>query len=395
MKIHVLDPALALRAGHHFHVTLAIRDAAADLGIETVVHGNQAVRPEVTEVMPVLPSFSNTTYALLDVPPELSVAYNHVYGNQTLERELRQAVTGPFGPDDLIVVHTVVSQQLIAFQRWYADLPAPRPRICLLLRFQPWFRAAPEDHGLSIAFYERALKLWAGVPGMRAFFATDNRALGDYYADLAGRPVVELPIPIRHPDLPATPAAGRELGLHFAFMGEARLEKGFHLLMGALTRGGIPGLDRVRFTVQASRAQQMSDFIDACRRVLPSVRFLVDDLPERDYLALLASADAVLVPYDPGEYRLRTSHVFLEALGMGKPVLTTAGTWMDAEMARFGPAGVLVDGFDVEPVARGLGLLAGNWEGFAAAAREAAPLCRARHNPASFLDAMLAEAERV
>jgi glycosyltransferase involved in cell wall biosynthesis len=395
MKIHVLDPALALRAGHHFHVTLAIRDAAAALGIETTVYGNQAVRPEVTEAMPVRPAFSNTTYALLDVPAELSVAYNHVYGNQTLERELRQSVTEPFAPDDLIVVHTVVSQQLVALQRWYASLPEPRPRICLLLRFQPWFRAAPEDRGLSIAFYERALKLWAGTPGMRVFFATDNRLLGDYYADLVGRPVVELPIPIRHPDMPPAPAGGRGLGLHFAFMGEARLEKGFHLLMGALTRGGLPGLDRVRFTVQATRAQHMSDFIDACRRVLPSVRFLLDDLPERDYLDLLASADAVLVPYDPGEYRLRTSHVFLEALGMGKPVLTTAGTWMDAEMERFGPVGVRAAGFDVEPVAEGLGRLAEGWDAFAAAARAAAPLCRARHNPASFLDAMLSQAERV
>jgi glycosyltransferase involved in cell wall biosynthesis len=394
MKIHVLDPALALRAGHHFHVTLAIRDAAAALGIETTVYGNQAVRPEVTEAMPVLPAFSNTTYALLDVPPELSVAYNHVYGNQTLERELRQSVTGPFAPDDLIVVHTVVSQQLVALQRWYASLPEPRPRICLLLRFQPWFRAAPEDRGLSIAFYERALKLWAGAPGMRVFFATDNRLLGDYYADLVGRPVLELPIPIRHPDMPPAPANGRGLGLHFAFMGEARLEKGFHLLMGALTRGGLPGLDRIRFTVQATRAQHMSDFIDACRRVLPSVRFLLDDLPERDYLDLLASADAVLVPYDPGEYRLRTSHVFLEALGMGKPVLTTAGTWMDAEMERFGPVGVRAAGFDVEPVAEGLGRLAEGWDAFAAAARATAPLCRARHNPASFLDAMLSQAER-
>ena len=392
MKIHVLDPALITRAGHHFHVALAIRDTAAELGIETVVHANRQCNPDVRAALPVAPAFTNTTYSSLSVPAELSAAYNHLYANQTIERELLDSVRGPFAPDDLIVVHTVVSQQLVGLYRWYVALPEPRPRICLLLRFQPWFRCPPPDRGLATAFYEKALRLWTGTPGLRVVLTTDNAGLGDRYAALGGCEVTELPIPIRHAEAPPRPPTDPDLGLHFVFMGEARLEKGFHLLMGALTRRG-DALSRVRFTAQACRAPELADFITNCRRVMPDVRFVMDDLSEGDYLGLLSSADGVIVPYDPNEYELRTSHVLLEALGMGKPVLTTRGTWMEREMERFGKVGVSAGGFDVDAVLAGLEDLAGGWRGYARAARDGAARCRDRHNPRSFVRALLAAAD--
>lgn len=394
MKIHVLDPALFTRAGHHFHVTLAIRDVAAELGVETVVYGNGACKPEVQEALPVVPAFSNTTYVQMPGPAEYVFAYNHLYANQTFERELGEAVRGPFAADDLVVVHTVVGQQLVGLHRWYAALPDPKPRICILLRFQPGFRCAAEDRGLAAAFYGKALRLWAGTPGNRVALVTDNPELGAVYERLAGLPVRDLPIPIRHPGIPPRLPAEPGLGLHFAFLGEARLEKGFHVLMGALTRGAS-AMPNVRFTVQACRAPELADFIQSCRRLLPDVRFVLEDLPEQGYLDLLSSADAVLVPYDPEEYELRTSHVLLEALGAGKPVLTTRGTWVEAEMARFGQVGVVADAFTPEAVQDGLGRLVAGWRGYAAAAFAAAPVCRDRHNARSFVTAMLAAAEGV
>jgi glycosyltransferase involved in cell wall biosynthesis len=43
-----------------------------------------------------------------------------------------------------------------------------------------------------------------------------------------------------------------------------------------------------------------------------------------------------VLPYHLDKYRDRTSGIFCEALVSGKPVVTTEGSWMSAELARAG-----------------------------------------------------------
>jgi hypothetical protein len=51
---------------------------------------------------------------------------------------------------------------------------------------------------------------------------------------------------------------------------------------------------------------------------------------------MIASADFLLIPYDPNAYRWKTSGIFWEALFKGRPgtvIAVTKDTWMEREAA--------------------------------------------------------------
>jgi glycosyltransferase involved in cell wall biosynthesis len=175
---------------------------------------------------------------------------------------------------------------------------------------------------------------------------------------------------------------------HFVYLGEAREEKGIHLIYEALRRR-LPELEGIRFTIQCGRPELLGGLLEEWRRELPDVDFIDRNLTEDEYLSLLASADAVLVPYRPDIYDVRTSHVFLEAVGAGKPVMITAGTWMDLELARLGHTGVKAAVFSCAGVSDGLMALASQWRTLAGHAPDAAERCRAFHNPEEFFRRLL------
>jgi hypothetical protein len=97
----------------------------------------------------------------------------------------------------------------------------------------------------------------------------------------------------------------------------------------------------------------------------------------------------VIVPYQPTIYDVRTSHVFLEAVGADKPVLITAGTWMDMELDRLGHTGVRAHDFSTVGIGAALVDLADGWRALAAEAPAAGERCRARHNPKAFFESLL------
>jgi glycosyltransferase involved in cell wall biosynthesis len=198
--------------------------------------------------------------------------------------------------------------------------------------------------------------------------AADNRGLANFYGKLAGFEIPDLPIPIRYPDPGSvgTGSVARPGPPHFVYLGEAREEKGIHLVHEALRRR-LPELKGIRFTIQCARPELLGDLLEEWRQELPEVDFIDRDLTESQYLSLLAGADAVLVPYLPDIYDVRTSHVFLEAVGAGKPVMTTAGTWMDQELARLGHTGVKAAVFSPDGVSDGLIALASQWRDLAMA----------------------------
>ena len=115
----------------------------------------------------------------------------------------------------------------------------------------------------------------------------------------------------------------------------------------------------VRFTIQCGRPEMLADTLPGWEQDLPDVDFLARNLTEADYLSLLADADAVMVPYHPAIYDVRTSHVFLEAVGAGKPVLITAGTWMDMELDRLGHTAVRAHDFSDDRHRCGAGRIGG------------------------------------
>src|SRR3970040_2985233 len=68
-----------------------------------------------------------------------------------------------------------------------------------------------------------------------------------------------------------------------------------------------------------------------------------ETLSKEDYTALYAGA-VCLQPYRRQDFSDRVSGITLEALSLGAPVVTTAGTWMGRLVERYG-AGLTVKDF--------------------------------------------------
>jgi glycosyltransferase involved in cell wall biosynthesis len=390
MKLVVLDPGLDSTAGHHYHLDLVLQEQAVAHGMNMVLYGFRGMDPEVEVLFDARLIFEQHCYAHAPGPHELTVAHNRSVINNAFHRDLCEGVGLTFESDDLIVMHTVLGNQMVGFYLWYRDLPEPRPRICMILRFPPWFHLAPEHHEVAVALDRHALSLWTTFPPGRVTIAADNRGLADFYGKLAGFEIPDLPIPIRYPD-PGSVGLGsvaRPGPPHFVYLGEAREEKGIHLVYEALRRRP-PELEGIRFTIQCGRPELLGDLLEEWRRELPEVDFIDRNLTESQYLSLLAGADAVVVPYRPDIYDVRTSHVFLEAVGTGKPVMITAGTWMDLELARLGHVAVKAAVFSPDGVSDGLMALASQWRDLTAHAPAAAERCRALHNPEEFFRGLL------
>jgi glycosyltransferase involved in cell wall biosynthesis len=385
MKLVVLDPGLDSTAGHHYHLDLVLQEQAAAHGMDMVLYGFRGMDPAVEARFDARLIFEQHCYAHAPGPHELTVVHNRSVINHAFHRDLCEGVGLTFESDDLIVMHTVLGNQMVGFYLWYRDLPEPRPRVCMILRFPPWFHLAPEHHEVAVALDRHALSLWTAFPPGRVMIAADNRGLANLYGKLAGFEIPDLPIPIRYPDPGSRTRPGPP---HFVYLGEAREEKGIHLVYEALRRR-LPELEGIRFTIQCARPELLGDLLEEWRRELPEVDFIDRNLTESQYLSLLAGADAVVVPYRPDIYDVRTSHVFLEAVGAGKPVMITAGTWMDLELARLGHVAVKAAVFSPDGVSDGLTALASQWRDLTAHAPAAAERCRALHNPEEFFRGLL------
>jgi glycosyltransferase involved in cell wall biosynthesis len=123
-------------------------------------------------------------------------------------------------------------------------------------------------------------------------------------------------------------------------LGDARTEKGFAVLSEAIGQlRGEARVPEVEFHVQANIQSPVYAGLIRDRerlRKLPGVTLYERALSGDEYVALLASADLVLLPYDQGVYRARTSGPFTEALAAGIPVVCTVDTWMSDQLATHG-----------------------------------------------------------
>lgn len=227
-------------------------------------------------------------------------------------------------------------------------------------------------------------------------FYTDTEELSAAYAALDQVPFQTLPIPHTRPKRDSN--TGRKNGLRIAYIGDARVEKGFHrlpVIVDALSRRAAGG-ERLRFVFQANygtpnREQQVVAAQAALQRWIPDlVELITEPLTSEQYWDMLAASDIVLLPYEPQAYRARSSGIFVEALAVGRPVIVPAGTWMATQLSTIQggsqsgtePAqdeiGLIYN--DVTEVPELLSHMIAHYATFRRHAEAFAPQWRARHN---------------
>ncbi|WP_207476514.1 glycosyltransferase family protein [Arenibaculum pallidiluteum] len=389
MRLLILDPALIDFSGHHFGYNQAILEVSRRRGVATRVLANANCAPSILEALDAVRCFEIGTYLRpaaheLDIP----VVTNYLHGS-AFEQNMRSHAPFSFDEEDVVLAHTATYDQILGLLRWYRDLPRPWPRVAIQFMFPPWFRLHSRDRALSIEMQRRAMAAWMEDGDNRVGFFSDSGVLSRYLENLAGVAVRQLPMPII---FPAEPARARTPGepLTFAYLGEPRLEKGFDALVRALVENRGRSALPLRFVIQTSGIQD-AGFIDGLRRALPSDILVNETVSTERYWQLMGAADALLLPYEPAAYELRSSRILVEAVGLGKPVLVTAGTWLDKELDHLGGTGVRAENTPAA-VWDGIRRLAEGYDALAAGARPAAEPCRMRNSPDAFVAALLGPA---
>jgi len=172
-------------------------------------------------------------------------------------------------------------------------------------------------------------------------FYTDTEPLTRQYNDLGVVRFDTLPIPVPSSFCrPRDPERTTDSIMTILFAGDARIEKGFQLLpsLVAELKRESPGGTPPRFIIQSNFSVPGGEPVAArARRELQShakngVRLIDEPLQPGAYCAIFHASDISLIPYDPLEYRARSSGVFAESVAAGLITIVPSGTWMAAQL---------------------------------------------------------------
>jgi glycosyltransferase involved in cell wall biosynthesis len=341
----VFDPSLGWYNGHHFEFARSLMDGFGSTYDVNLYINYQAVTRLVIELR-ALPTCHLDIYYPVG---EFDANYNR-YTRSTVD-SLATIQPEHLGAETIMIIHTATVYQLIGLVEWLSNLSVElRPK--LLLQFQAPLEyrfMAGSDSVRAIAAARDAAITLASVGKVR--FASNSYSLADRISKQIDQPCAVMPLPIRWPllDRPLLP----DPGVVFGFFGALRPEKGASMLAKAIPKFAARHPD-VRFIVQAPMAESDPSDVRALEGV-PQVELIRNNFRNKAaYFATFCRAHCILLPYDPHMYALRTSGILLEALGLGRLVITTKGTWLHATSLQWGDAPIVMPEYEEEHLLRSM-----------------------------------------
>lgn len=368
-RLVIIDPCLDGRRGHYLPLARAFTAGAEALGADIVwaCHRDftgKGVPPGVT----VRPCFPRSFF---DIPPE-------ALATTDLGPEMAPVIADLLAafrePGTHFLAHSAdpaLLRAILILTEGGVDLPAP---VHLSLPNHPW-RMPGRAAGIEAS---RALvRLTASGAWNRTLFMwTETRTLSAQIGLRLGQTIPALPLPVpcwaaAAPAAPPPPDAGD--ALRIAYVGEARVEKGFldlPELAAAVAR--LPGVTLAIHVLPPPHGFTTDhDAVLDNLAASPVTELHAAPLDEAGYRAFIAAAHAVLLPYNPAHYAGRGSGILCDAIVSGRAVI-----------ARHGPT-------MAEHAAEGVVLTYADPDGFAAAvmrlrAERGALMDRARADGARF-----------
>ncbi len=275
-------------------------------------------------------------------PPNASGVMAAAFGRDT--RNLFRKVNLQSG--DMVFLPTISHRDLLGLLELFraGQLPAGANWHFLFRRnLYPGTLEDSPDCGEEIAEIRDAFQVFQQKIGdHKVFFYTDSTELTRQYERLGTFSFHTLPIPHTYSAPDAAAGAGP---LRVTYLGDARREKGYHLLpriVGDLRQEGLAG--KLQFVFQSNynipRGEPEAVVARGQLESFPGsmVHLRKEPLPTEDYKTLLLSSDITILPYDRTNYGARSSGVLVESLAAGIPVIVPAGTWLSRQLLTAGYA---------------------------------------------------------
>ncbi len=341
----ILDPGLKGPHGHHPIVDRLLLQGFKAQKIPVRLLVNREAEEGVVLQLKAEPVLSPVAYVKSSHDGHKAQSLLNQTNNAFLT-ELKKELTTR---NSLILLHTATQWQMFGLHEWFRNFDDGRSACNILLRFPPVYSHLKDDvtawfTEFSNENWRKILKLWRPFSDRVNFFA-EAEETANAYQKLGDVDITLLPMSIDF-DALDTAAIFAEGELDepplFAFAGATRLEKGIELLSAAIDQY-IDGGGQGRFTFHSffGAPHKVSERL---KQLAPQVTCRNERLSNADYFKFLTNSDAVLMPYDPKQYNVRTSQVFWETLGAGRPVIVSAGSWMAKQLATLErPCGMIAE----------------------------------------------------
>lgn len=370
-RLVILDNSLVSLSGHSFNYDSAIVHACRRDSIDCLLFGTHQCESGLLEAIGGERVFRFSNTATIAADQQNIRQLNFLAQNTQFFSDLCQ-ITGRLDAGDVLFLPTTTTNNLFGLYWYLTTFPASHfSRVNVFLRWDE----------TSSLYMRMCLNALNSRPQTQ--FLCDTEPMIDLYRSIGIERIKKVPIP--HSRLPVSEVgwpeslqaqrlriqANRRLGrLTIGIFGEARVDKGFHLLPGLIALAHsikLPVTFLVKTTTKVGGNTQRRDLIERAAKALYEMDardevILVDSaLDNFQYGELLRLSDVVCLPYLKEYYVANSSGVMAEAIAEGKPVVVTQGTWLEVEAKRFG-GGLVVASGSVESYVVALAQIVANFK---------------------------------
>ncbi len=380
----IVDDMLTGYDGHPYEYDKSVAAIFSERGIKVAIYGNKNLLPTIQDELKAKPWFLfNSTASVRKIPVLGAIIYRYTF-NRAYQRQLEALIAAADREHRhycLFVTNTY----------WYTILPVARAfknitkPVAFLYRTSIYdtSRVPKITKSLILPLINRAVNIIKGNKNVHHF--TDSEVIAREWEARFNHPMHVLPIPhLNVPEVTQEPEYKSKIRLYLP--GGMRLEKGAELLaeaMQLLCQENPAVAEKILLITQFNSKDELLQQCKEKLAALPLENLFLDNLSTEAYYNEIANADIILIPYQVSEgYRARTSGVLAEAIAAGKPVITTAGTWMADQVAKY-DAGLVMEE-NAASFVKNLTAMIGNYDQYKNQVQQASEKWMRFHSKAHF-----------
>ena len=348
MKLIIADHTLVNYQGHSFAYCDSIKTEAEKLGWKVITLGTQQISPEVQTKLNAIPYFKYNFFHTFPepwfskiLPLNLRNSYfpkwNAHQRNTNLFNEMKPIINQCSDNEDTVLLFPNFTYcDLIGIIKTTDHIKRfPKLRIAAIQHFTS--RPNLNSNFFPNPFYSHCFKTLKSSKFLnKIHFFTDSNELAKEYQAYTSSPFTVLPIP--HTIGETNLNSDKKTPLIIGYMGDARMNKGFHLLPEAFEIVKQSKRNQnIEFHIQGNvrnsnewQAAQAAKILGS----MPNVKIYPNALNEIEYRQLMNLIDIFVLPYTLDYYHSQTSGVFSEARTLGKVTVASRGTWMAHEIEK-------------------------------------------------------------
>ena len=334
-RLWLVDHLLENFRGHFFNHDVVLAEAAREAGLEVDVAGSKHCEVELAKALGVRKIFGRDVRA--QPHPFLASSrkgldlLDRIAGRHYRTDLARALPRDGLRSGDLVFCQVRAPRHLVAWLSWLLSLSrVDQPRVILHLGYHA------ERFAADTRIPPLLERVSSSGKGQAVRFVTDTARLAEKFEKILRRPVSVVTLAIS-PSITEKSLPLPKSSLTFASLGNARREKGFPEILEAIDiLEKSKASANIRFLLQANFPDARCEAALEKYRRKDSVSLIEGSLSQDQYVYLLASAHAVMLPYHLDIYADRSSGILCEALAAGRPVVMTMGAWMSETVSARG-----------------------------------------------------------